>query len=116
MAQRAAPSRASTAPGLPTSVPAGSRGPWSLPLVAPSWRQARRPPPPRRRRPGQGLGSGLGLGLGSGVKGPGLGFGLEGGVDDLGRAVRGGRFDVVTLDRRGQGHLVRVGVRVRGLG
>ena len=41
---------------------------------------------------------------------------MKGGVDDLGRAVRGGRFDVVTLDRRGQGHLVRVrmGGRVRG--
>ena len=39
---------------------------------------------------------------------------MEGGVDDLGRAVRGGRFDVVTLDRCGQSHLVRVGVRVRG--
>ena len=41
---------------------------------------------------------------------------MEGGVDDLGRAVRGGRSDVVTLDRRGQGHLVRVrmGGRVRG--
>ena len=38
---------------------------------------------------------------------------MEGGVDDLGRTVCGGRFDVVTLDRRGQGHLVRVGVRLR---
>ena len=39
---------------------------------------------------------------------------MEGGVEDLGRAVRSGRFDVVTLDRSGQGDLVRVGVRVRG--